>query len=104
VWLKGFGRKKRNLTSVGVAAVPWTIWKTRNLACFESKWPNEPIDVLNRVVYWIKLWSDLQVKECTKLELELGARVLERVAAEVFQARRGWATWIPKLMNNDDGG
>jgi hypothetical protein len=34
-WLKGFG-KKREMLAVGIAVVLWSIWKTRNSACFEK--------------------------------------------------------------------
>jgi hypothetical protein len=36
-WLKKFGGEKREFVTVGIAAVIWSIWKTRNLACFDKK-------------------------------------------------------------------
>jgi hypothetical protein len=36
-WLKKFGGEKREFVIVGIAAVIWSIWKTRNLACFDKK-------------------------------------------------------------------
>ena len=39
-WLDSFGKKMKKKMAVGVAAVLWGIWKTRNLACFEKKWPS----------------------------------------------------------------
>ena len=35
-------------------------------------------------------WSILQIKEQQKKVLELGERVLERVASEVYAASQGW--------------
>jgi hypothetical protein len=96
-WLKSFALGKRKILTVGVAAVIWTVWKARNLACFEKKWPREPVDVLFRVVYWINYWCDLQVKEDAKLELRRGANLLGRIADEIFKARRGWVSWNPRL-------
>jgi hypothetical protein len=61
--LKDSGRKKRDIISVGVAAFICAIWKARNLACFKNKWPREPVDVLRRIVFLIKYWCNLQVKE-----------------------------------------
>ena len=98
-WLKGFPIKKRRLISVGVSAVFWAIWKARNSACFEKKWPLEPIDVIYRIVYWIDFWSGLQVTEDAKLELQRGARLLGRIAEEVFAAKGSWRSWIPRLEN-----
>jgi hypothetical protein len=97
VWLKGFREKKRKMLSVGIAAVLWGIRKTRNLACFEHKWPSEPIEVLHKIYYWINWWANLQVSEEKKLELQVGAKLLQRVAGEIFQASQGWATWRPRL-------
>jgi hypothetical protein len=48
-----FLTKKRNVLSIGVAAIIWEFWKARNLACFEKKWLREPIDIIHCVVYWI---------------------------------------------------
>jgi hypothetical protein len=46
-------RQKRNVLSIGVAAIIWEFWKARNLASFEKKWLREPIDIIHHVVYWI---------------------------------------------------
>jgi hypothetical protein len=67
------------------------------LACFENKWPKEPVEVLHRVTYWIDYWCNLQVKETAKLELQQGAKLLGRIADEVFRARNGWISWTPRL-------
>ena len=96
VWLKGKNKKQRGLWTVGVAATLWGIWKTRNAACFE-KWPDEPCDVVFRISYWIQWWSLLQVKQCAKDRLAYFARLLEKVAKEIFGARRIWTPWIPRL-------
>ena len=42
-WLNGFGKKQRKKIAVGVAVIFWGLWKTRNLTCFENKWPVEPL-------------------------------------------------------------
>jgi hypothetical protein len=40
----------------------------------------------------------LQVKEDARNRLEFCARVLERVAKEVFGSRRSWISSTPRLM------
>jgi hypothetical protein len=47
--LKGFGGRK-NLV-LEIAVVIWSIWKTRNLACFEGKWHDEPYVVILKICY-----------------------------------------------------
>jgi hypothetical protein len=59
---KGFSGGKKNILSVGVAAVIWKIWKARNLTCFEKHWPREPVDIIHRVVYWITYWCTLNLQ------------------------------------------
>jgi hypothetical protein len=89
-WLKGFGGKKKEILAVGIAVVIWSIWKTRNLACFEKKWPDEPYVVILKICYYINCWSLLQVKEDAKGRLEFCAKVLKSVSIEVFWSRRSW--------------
>ena len=96
-WLRGYGKKKRNLITVGIAAVIWSIWKTRNLACFQNKWPDEPCTVIFKICSWIQQWSLLQVRQGEKDKLMFCAKVLENVAMEVYGARKSWASWIPRL-------
>jgi hypothetical protein len=88
--------EKREFVIVGTATVIWSIWKTRNLACFDKKWPDEPFSVVLNFLY-INTLSLLQVKEGARNRLEFYAKVLEKVAKEAFGARRCWAAWTPRL-------
>lgn len=36
-WPRKFPKKGQGLMAVGVSAILWTIWKTRNDACFRRK-------------------------------------------------------------------
>ena len=96
-WLRGYGKKKRNLITVGIAAVIWSLWKARNLACFQYKWPDEPCTVICKICSYIQQWSSLQVTQDGRDRLTFCAKVLEKVAMEVYGARRSWASWIPRL-------
>jgi hypothetical protein len=89
--------EKGEILAVGVADVIWSIWKMRNLACFEGEWPNEPCIVILKICYYIKCWSLLQVKEDVKDQLDFCAKLLEKVAKEVFGARKRCMPWIPRL-------
>jgi hypothetical protein len=86
------------LIAVGVATVLWSIWKARNLACFEGKWPSETCSVVFQVAYWVQWWSKLQVKEHNMEKLVFFAKVLEKVAVEIFRSRGSWSPWIPRLQ------
>jgi hypothetical protein len=78
------GGKKKKILAVGITAVIWSIWKTRNLACFEKKWPDEPYVVILKICYYINCWSLLQVKEDAKGRLEFCAKVLEKCNGNVW--------------------
>ena len=77
VWLKQFPSKKKKVVTVGLSAVLWSIWKARNMACFQQVWPSDPSVILFQACYWIEFWSNLQMKEDVKLELRRGAKLLE---------------------------
>jgi hypothetical protein len=100
IWLQGLRGINRKLAAVVIAAVFWGIWKTRNLACFQKKWPDAPLSVIHRICYWIDWWSSLQVKDSARDRLRWLAKLLGRIATDVFNARRGWTSWTPRLMAN----
>ena len=83
--------------AVGFAAVLWGIWKARNLACFQNKWPDEPSSVVFQICGWIQTWSSLQVKQEGRDKVLFSAKVIEKVAMEVYGARGSWRPWIPRL-------
>jgi hypothetical protein len=97
VWLKGLKGWNRKLAAVVIAAVLWGIWKTRNLACFEKKWSDDPISVVFKICYWINFWSSLQVKDSARDRLRWLAKLVERVATEVFNTKGSWASWTLRL-------
>jgi hypothetical protein len=91
--LNGFKNKKKNLISVGVAAIFWGIWKTRKLACFGL--------LKSCIGYATELIGGQRFaggREKT-IGAQLGARLLEEAAGEVFQASRGWTEWKPRLRD-----
>lgn len=84
--------------AVGVVAVLWSIWKTRNSVCFQSKFPTNPTQVMFVVCHWIDYCSRLQ--KGNRLEtLKLPSRRLWRVAAEAFNRRQGWSCGVQRLHN-----
>lgn len=80
----------KNLIVVGVAAIIWAIWKTRNKACFDKKLPNDPTDVIFSVCHWMDSWAILQKAEADRRRLLLGAKLLRQVANDIFCSKFGW--------------
>lgn len=52
-WLSRFNKNMKGLLMVGVAAVIWAIWKTRNKACFEQTLPDDPIETVFLACNWM---------------------------------------------------
>jgi hypothetical protein len=46
---KFFPKNQRNLVLCGAAALCWILWKTRNDACFNKKYPNDSASVIYRL-------------------------------------------------------
>jgi hypothetical protein len=57
VWLRGFQYKQRNCVLLGVAAVCWAIWLSRNDVVFQRSKPNLCLQVIFRGAFWIRSWS-----------------------------------------------
>ena len=89
-WLKLFLNKDRALVLVGVAAILWSIWKTRNEACFQGKRPDNLVTVTNLIGFWISPWAILQSNEGHREGLCWGAKLFKQASSEVFTAARVW--------------
>jgi hypothetical protein len=63
---------------VGLAAVCWALWKTRNV-CFEKKMIKSPTEIVCMAVSFLSFWAGLQ-KDGDKEALEAGAEALKNAA------------------------
>ena len=59
-WINSFPEAQRKLVLSGGATVCWTIWKTRNDACFNKKYPDDPASVVFRICNVLNGWALLQ--------------------------------------------
>jgi hypothetical protein len=96
-WLGKFSKDDKKLVMVGTSALFWAIWKSRNGIIFENKRINDPFYIIKLMSHWLIDWSILQTKEPPKKVLELGARLLERAASEVYAAKQGWRINVARL-------
>lgn len=55
-----YAHRKRKLIAVGIAALCWTIWRTRNEACFQGNYPKDPANLVFLMCYWLKYWAGLR--------------------------------------------
>lgn len=96
-WLSGYDKNMKNLLMVGISAVVWAIWKTRNRACFDNVLPKTPTEVVYLVCNLIESWALLQKLEANRRRLELGARLVKQVADDVYNSRFGWKPCTRRL-------
>lgn len=91
VWISKLPVSSRGLVACGVAAVVWSIWKTRNNACFNGIiMPSDPTGIVCPILHYIDYWSGLQRQKVKKL-CRKAARILVMVAQEFFSQRQGCA-------------
>jgi hypothetical protein len=64
---------------VGLSAIYWALWKSRNLVCFEQKRVKSPTELVCSASAFISYWAGLQKTEGRE-QLEAGAEVLKNVA------------------------
>ena len=77
-----------NLIWVGVAALCWAIWNTRNDIVFYKIKYNSILQVIFRGTYWLHFWAQLQRDEHNKNLLSSLSTRIEMVSLE--QAHGGW--------------
>lgn len=88
-WIMSLRGKIGNVVVVGLAAIFWVVWETRNKACFENIFPYDPTSVIVQAAHWLDFWSGLQRQGLQGMQ-DRGAKMLLRVAAEVFSRKKGW--------------
>ena len=87
-WLSNQHIKIRQLIWVGVAAVCWAIWRSRNDIVFNRTNFNSTIQVIFRGTYWLRFWTQLQRNEQARNTLSSLSTKIEMVALE--HAQGGW--------------
>jgi hypothetical protein len=87
-WLKGIPKKDLIQVWVGVCAIIWAIWNTRNDFIFNKPKKHSFMQVISLATHWIRMWSYLQQEE-QREAMDSGCNRLETVARDLF-SRCGW--------------
>ena len=87
-WLHGIDRKYKTIIRVGVIAVIWSLWLSRNDKVFNDKDVSR-LQVLYRCTSILRSWSTLQQEGHRGLFTEACSR-LEEVARDIF-THHGWS-------------
>ena len=87
-WILGLLPHRNQFHMVGLAAICWAIWTSRNKSCFEQKIINSPTEILCSASFFLKYWAGLQMGQ-NKDELELGAAALLKTALHFHAQAHG---------------
>jgi hypothetical protein len=74
-WLNGVGKTDKAKIRIGISAVCWSIWTSRNDMIFNKQTGINFLQVIRRATYWIQQWAFLppehqresMVTECNRL-------------------------------------
>jgi hypothetical protein len=97
-WIKSFLKNQRNLVLCGAAAICWTLWKTRNDACFNNKKSNYSTNVIYRLCNLLSGWSILQTDQGRR-NTEEGVEKLKMVIREAYAWAHGWAPAVLRIAS-----
>lgn len=88
-WGASFPPGHRKLAFCGAAAILWTLWKSRNNACFRKQYPQDPAAIIFNLCHNLNSWALLQIE--AKKGLEDGSERIRQVLVEAFSRRQGCA-------------
>jgi hypothetical protein len=63
LWIQKSLPRAPNLHAVGLAAVCWAIWRTRNAVCFEGKRVKSPTEIICLICSFLTYWTGLLKEE-----------------------------------------
>jgi hypothetical protein len=82
----------------GAASLCWTLWKTRNDACFNNKKPNDPANVIYMLCNLISSWFILHIDQ-DRRNIEEGVEKLKLVIREAYAYVHGWAPAVLRIAS-----
>ena len=62
-WLNGVQKEDKARIRIGVAAICWSIWTSRNDLIFNKKTGTNFLQVILRAIHWIQQWAYLQPED-----------------------------------------
>jgi hypothetical protein len=79
LWIQRILPQAPSLHAVGLAAVCWAIWHTRNAVCFEHKRVKSPTEIICLTCTFLSYWAGL-LKEDLKEQMIQGTKVMKMAA------------------------
>jgi hypothetical protein len=94
-WCVRFMPKNTNLHMVGLAAICWAMWKSRNSISFEKKRFRSPTEIICLASSFLKYWAGLKKKR---------RRSPWRKGAKLWRMRRCYITGKSKTKTRGSQG
>ena len=96
-WLNGVPKTDKDRIRIGVSALCWSIWITRNDMVFNKQNGTNFLQVIRRATHWIQLWAFL-LPEDQREPMVTGCNRMLAVAQDFFFQATGWRH-ISRLAN-----
>ena len=88
-WLNGVPKSDKDRIHIGVSALCWSIWLTRNDIIFNRSKGTNFLQVIFRAVHWIQQWAYL-LPEVQRKDMDIGCNRLLMVAHDFYFLVTGW--------------
>jgi hypothetical protein len=82
VWCDKWLLQDQNFHTLGIAAICWVIWKTRNKTCFEGKALHDPASIVCSACALMGYWEGLY-PDVNKEALEAGINTMLQIATKL---------------------
>jgi len=87
---------------MGIAAICWTIWKTRNKSCFEGKIIRNPAEIICYACALMTYWAGLFL-EMDKETLQAGVTTMLQIATKLMiRSKQGDGNLFLKERSDDN--
>jgi hypothetical protein len=87
-WLNGVSKRDKAYTRIGVSAICWSIWTSRNDIIFNKQKVTNFLQVILRAAYWLQLWAFLLPVDQRDTMVTGCNRLLEVIQDYYFHATR----------------
>ena len=88
-WLNGMRKDNKHKFRIGVAALCWSLWTSRNDLVFNRQKGTNLLQVIYRATHWIQLWAYL-LPEDQPDSMATGCNRLLMVAQDCYFQPTGW--------------
>ena len=87
--LNGVNKQDKDHIRIGISALCWSIWTSRNNILFNKQKGTNFLQVILRAAHWIQLWAYLLPEDQWDI-MDIGCNRLLAVARDYYFQATGW--------------